>query len=117
MNTPPETFVRVQSALLEAFVKDCFLAVGMADGHAQQMAGWLTANDLRGVFSHGTRQTVAYVGHFQKQGSQRCAQCAGGARDRGDGYRRRRWRVRLLSLVCGGESRGAKGERSRAWLT
>ena len=67
MNTPPETFIRVQSTLLEAFVKDCFVAVGMADGHAQQMAGWLTANDLRGVFSHGTRQTVAYVGHFQRK--------------------------------------------------
>ena len=67
MNTPPETFVRVQSPLLEAFVKDCFLAVGMSAEHAGQMAGWLTANDLRGVFSHGTRQTVAYVGHFQKR--------------------------------------------------
>ena len=31
MNTPPETFIRVQSTLLEAFVKDCFVAVGMSD--------------------------------------------------------------------------------------
>ncbi len=67
MNTPPETFVRVQSDVMEAFVKGCYLAVGMSDVHAQQMAGWLTANDLRGVFSHGTRQTVAYVGHFQRK--------------------------------------------------
>ena len=67
MNTPPETYVRVQSPLLETFVKRCFLAVGMSDEHAGQMAVWLTANDLRGVFSHGTRQTVAYVRHFKKQ--------------------------------------------------
>ncbi|MYB75853.1 MAG: Ldh family oxidoreductase [Chloroflexi bacterium] len=67
MNTPPETFIRVQSPLLEAFVSDCFLAVGMSGEHASQMARWLTANDLRGVFSHGTRQTVAYVRHFQKE--------------------------------------------------
>ena len=80
MNTPPETFIRVQSPQLEGFVKDCFLAVGMSVEHAQQMAGWLTANDLRGVFSHGTRQTVAYVGHFQKKDSSTlrptCGWCA-----------------------------------------
>lgn len=67
MNTPPETYIRVQAPLLEAFVQGCFLAVGMSDEHAGQMAGWLTANDLRGVFSHGTRQTVAYVRHFRKK--------------------------------------------------
>ena len=67
MNTPPETFDRVQSPVLETFIKDCFQAVGMSDAHAGQMAGWLTANDLRGVFSHGTRHTVAYVRHFRKK--------------------------------------------------
>ncbi len=67
MNTPPDTFIRVQSPVLEEFIQNCFLAVGMSDEHAGQMAGWLTANDLRGVFSHGTRQTVAYVGHFQRK--------------------------------------------------
>lgn len=67
MNTPPESFVRVQSPALAAFVTDCFLAVGMSAEHAGQMAGWLTANDLRGVLSHGTRQSVAYVRHFQRK--------------------------------------------------
>ena len=67
MNTPPESFVRVQAPVLAAFVQDCFLAVGMSAEHAGQMAGWLTANDLRGVLSHGTRQTVAYVRHFQRK--------------------------------------------------
>lgn len=67
MNTPPETFIRVQAAPLQAFIENCYLAVGMSEEHAQQMAGWLTANDLRGVFSHGTRQTVAYAGHFQRK--------------------------------------------------
>ena len=67
MNTPPESFIRVQAEPMAAFVKDCFRAVGMSDEHAGQMAGWLTANDLRGVFSHGTRQTVAYVRHFQRK--------------------------------------------------
>lgn len=67
MNTPPDSYIRVQAAPMEAFVKRCFLAAGMSDAHAGQMAGWLTGNDLRGVFSHGTRQTVAYVGHFKKK--------------------------------------------------
>jgi LDH2 family malate/lactate/ureidoglycolate dehydrogenase len=33
---------------------------------AALMGRLLTTNDLRGVFSHGTRQTAAYVSHFRK---------------------------------------------------
>jgi LDH2 family malate/lactate/ureidoglycolate dehydrogenase len=42
-----------------------FEAVGMPDEDAALLAELLVLNDLRGVFSHGTRQAPAYIDHFR----------------------------------------------------
>jgi LDH2 family malate/lactate/ureidoglycolate dehydrogenase len=61
MNLPPDSFVRVPAPDLEAFAGRLGRAAGMPTGQADLLAGLLTANDLRGVFSHGTRQLATYV--------------------------------------------------------
>lgn len=61
MNRPPDTDLRVPSARLRAFVGAAARAAGMAADQADLLADLLVANDLRGVFSHGTVQMARYA--------------------------------------------------------
>ena len=61
MNVPPTEFIRVAADDLRAFVERAGLTVGMATANATLLADLLTANDLRGVFSHGTTQIATYA--------------------------------------------------------
>ena len=61
MNIPPETFVRVAADDLRAFAARLAEAAGMPTERAGLLAELLTANDLRGVVSHGTIQLATYV--------------------------------------------------------
>jgi len=60
-NVPAKSGIRVPVDVMEKFVRDLFVAAGTSQAHAQHMGVTLTANDLRCVFSHGTRQVGAYV--------------------------------------------------------
>lgn len=66
MNRPPAESVPLASAPLQAFVDAVFQKAGMPAEQAELLSTLLTRNDLRGVFSHGTQQTTAYVGHFRE---------------------------------------------------
>ncbi len=61
MNIPPETNVRVDAAAMERFATELAAAAGMPAERAALLAELLTANDLRGVLSHGTQQLATYV--------------------------------------------------------
>ncbi|SDT29433.1 Malate/lactate/ureidoglycolate dehydrogenase, LDH2 family [Friedmanniella luteola] len=61
MNIPPEAFVRVEAAAMERFAAELGVAAGMPAQRATLLAELLTANDLRGVLSHGTQQLATYV--------------------------------------------------------
>jgi LDH2 family malate/lactate/ureidoglycolate dehydrogenase len=61
MNIPPETYLRVAAADLESFCGRLGRAAGLPPDRADLLAGLLTANDLRGVVSHGTRQLATYA--------------------------------------------------------
>lgn len=61
MNEPPEEHVRVSHEEIRAFVAEAARAVGMPQGRADRLAEMLAANDLRGVFSHGSRQIDSYT--------------------------------------------------------
>lgn len=61
MNRPPETFIRVPHEDLHAFVSKASQTVGLPEEKAELLAELLTANDLRGVFSHGTQQIATYA--------------------------------------------------------
>lgn len=61
MNRPPETSARVSHASLHEFVSSACRAVGMPEDKAELLARLLSDNDLRGVFSHGTRQICSYA--------------------------------------------------------
>jgi len=61
MNVPPVEAVRVPPAALQQFVVAILSAVGMEAEHASLLAHLLVTNDLRGVFSHGTRQVAPYA--------------------------------------------------------
>jgi LDH2 family malate/lactate/ureidoglycolate dehydrogenase len=65
MNRPPTEFSLIAANALREHVQLIFQHVGMPATHAGLLAHLLTTNDLRGVVSHGTRQAVAYVGHFR----------------------------------------------------
>lgn len=65
MNRPPDTFVPVAADDMERFAAAAFERAGAPFEQAAFLAGLLVANDLRGVFSHGTRQVPAYVDHFR----------------------------------------------------
>ena len=60
-NIPAKSGIRVPVDVMEKFVSELFVAAGTSEEHAQHMGVTLTANDLRCVFSHGTRQVGAYV--------------------------------------------------------
>jgi LDH2 family malate/lactate/ureidoglycolate dehydrogenase len=61
LNIPPDSFVRVPAEQLESFGATLAEAAGLPSGRAQQLAGLLVGNDLRGVFSHGTEQLATYA--------------------------------------------------------
>jgi LDH2 family malate/lactate/ureidoglycolate dehydrogenase len=61
LNLPPLTFVRVHQAELRRFAAALALRAGLDGERAELLAELLTANDLRGVFSHGTRQLAGYA--------------------------------------------------------
>jgi L-2-hydroxycarboxylate dehydrogenase (NAD+) len=67
MNIPPSPrdALHVPAPKIRAYVAALFEAVGMPGEDAALLAELLVRNDLRGVFSHGTRQVPAYVDHFR----------------------------------------------------
>jgi LDH2 family malate/lactate/ureidoglycolate dehydrogenase len=65
MNIPPETYIRVAAADLQDFCGRLGRAAGLAGSRADLLADLLTANDLRGVVSHGTRQLATYARLFR----------------------------------------------------
>lgn len=64
MNRPPAEFTPVSAERLRSFVQAVFEHAGAPTERAQFLTQCLVENDLRGVFSHGTRQTAPYVRHF-----------------------------------------------------
>ncbi len=66
MNVVPKTAIRAMPDALRGFVQAAYLKAGLNDDHARMMADALVASDLRGVFSHGTRQTASYISLFKK---------------------------------------------------
>jgi LDH2 family malate/lactate/ureidoglycolate dehydrogenase len=67
MNRPPQDAIRVAPEPMREFVRAVFQKVGLSDEDAGLLARLLVLNDLRGVFSHGTRQIRDYVDHFQAE--------------------------------------------------
>ena len=65
MNRPPTEFTLVNAEILRSFVSSVFEKAGAPAEKADFLANCLVDNDLRGVFSHGTRQVIAYVTHFR----------------------------------------------------
>ena len=61
MNRPPEESIRVLHQQLHDFVAAAAQQVGLPPARAQLLAQLLVANDLRGVFSHGTQQIATYA--------------------------------------------------------
>jgi LDH2 family malate/lactate/ureidoglycolate dehydrogenase len=62
LNLPPdEDFVRVSHGDMQGFVASVARASGLVTDKADLLAELLTGNDLRGVFSHGTRQIARYA--------------------------------------------------------
>lgn len=61
MNHPPEEFTRVPHERLHAFVVAAAEQAGLASERAELLARFLTDNDRRGVFSHGTQQIATYA--------------------------------------------------------
>ena len=61
VNIPPSSFRRVRAADMEPFVTAIARSAGLPPEHAALLAGLLVANDLRGVFSHGTVQIATYA--------------------------------------------------------
>jgi L-2-hydroxycarboxylate dehydrogenase (NAD+) len=61
MNFPPEEFTRMPYEQLHSFVASAAQQVGLPAARAELLANLLAGNDLRGVFSHGTRQIATYA--------------------------------------------------------
>jgi len=61
LNFPPENAIRVPYAEMQKFVAAVAKASGLVEDRAELIAELLTGNDLRGVFSHGTRQIERYA--------------------------------------------------------
>ena len=65
MNLPPKDAIRVAPEPMRQFAGAVLQKAGLGEEDAGLLARLLVLNDLRGVFSHGTRQLSAYVDHFQ----------------------------------------------------
>ncbi|MDA0746553.1 MAG: Ldh family oxidoreductase [bacterium] len=61
----PEDAIRVQPERLREMTAEIFRAVGLPEADAERVADCLVQVDLRGVFSHGTRQLVRYVREYR----------------------------------------------------
>ncbi|MFZ4656923.1 MAG: Ldh family oxidoreductase [Caldilineaceae bacterium] len=61
MNLPPSNYINVPHPALQALVAQMGETVGLPTDKAALLAELLTANDLRGVFSHGTTQMATYA--------------------------------------------------------
>jgi len=61
MNIPPEVFIRVPADALRDLAARLGSAAGLSSARAELLADLLSANDLRGVVSHGTGQLASYV--------------------------------------------------------
>ena len=61
MNIPPDSPLRIPVPDLQDFSTRLGVAAGLAQPRAELLAELLTANDARGVFSHGTRQLATYT--------------------------------------------------------
>lgn len=61
MNLPPSDYISVPPLALQTFVAQLGQTVGLPADKAALLAELLTANDLRGVFSHGTTQMATYA--------------------------------------------------------
>lgn len=66
MNRPPAEYTPVRPDVMRDFIRTVFEKAGVPAEKAAFLTECLVDNDLRGVFSHGTRQTPHYVSHFQK---------------------------------------------------
>jgi L-2-hydroxycarboxylate dehydrogenase (NAD+) len=58
--------VRILPGVLRAFAIEALRTVGLPDADAQRVANCLVQVDLRGVFSHGTRQLRRYTAEYQR---------------------------------------------------
>ena len=56
---------RYEAKALHRFSEEALRKTGLTEAHATELAGYLTATDLRGVLSHGTLQLPGYVRSFQ----------------------------------------------------
>ena len=63
MNVVPKEFIRVSVEDLTNLTRAIYLKVGMSEEDATIITELLVHTDLRGVFSHGTRQTFTYATH------------------------------------------------------
>ena len=61
MNLPPSEYISVRHEALQSFIAGMGQRVGLTADKAELLAAMLTANDLRGVFSHGTTQMATYA--------------------------------------------------------
>lgn len=61
MNIVPENFVWVAPDMMKKFVSTVAQKSGMVESNADFLADQLVKNDLRGVFSHGSRQIATYA--------------------------------------------------------
>tara|TARA_Y100001960_G_C14681017_1_gene831149 strand:+ start:189 stop:1193 length:1005 start_codon:yes stop_codon:yes gene_type:complete len=61
LNLPPESYISVKHTDMEYFVSSISKACGLSPTRSDLLARLLTENDLRGVFSHGTRQICRYA--------------------------------------------------------
>lgn len=61
MNVVPKEFIRVMPDVMRGFIREAFEEAGMSAADAGHIAELLVLTDLRGVFSHGTQQTLGYV--------------------------------------------------------
>ena len=66
MNRLPSNYVPIPADALRDYVHRVFSKAGMPSEQASLLAALLVTNDLRGVFSHGTRQTSHYMSHFRE---------------------------------------------------
>lgn len=62
MNVPPTDAIRIPAERMRGFVERLMTTAGLAPDKAALLADLLVANDLRGVFSHGTQQAATYAG-------------------------------------------------------
>jgi LDH2 family malate/lactate/ureidoglycolate dehydrogenase len=61
MNLPPTQHINVAHQELQPFIAQLGRTVGLPADKAELLADLLVANDLRGVFSHGTTQMATYA--------------------------------------------------------